>query len=104
MGVRASARGCSFSRGVVFTNTVIKEGEETTTMAACLCVSEGTRRRRDDNNGRLFVCVVRKVPCLVCVVNDGQGRRRDNNGGRLVCVVKGEGGVTLECALKVVAN
>jgi len=31
----------------VFTNTVIiKEGEETTTMAVCLCVAEGTRRRR----------------------------------------------------------
>ena len=62
-----------FSRGVVFTNTVIiKEGEETTTMAVCLCVAEGTRRRR----------TTMTAACLC-------SKRREEDGGLLDGAVKG---------------
>ena len=56
-----------FSRGVVFTNTVIKEGEETTTMAACLCVVRS--RRNPKEKGATM------TSCLVCVKGyKGEGR------------------------------
>jgi hypothetical protein len=64
-----------FSRGVVFTNTVIiiKEGEETTTMAVCLCVAEGTRRRR----------TTMAAACL-CVA-EGTRRRRTTMAAACLC-------------------
>ena len=80
-----------FSRGVVFTNTVIiKEGEETTTMAVCLCVAEGTRRRRTTMTAACL-CVAegtrrrRTTMTAACLCS----KRREEDGGLLDGAVKG---------------
>ena len=54
-----------FSRGVVFTNTVIKEGEETTTMAACRLFVRS--RRNPKEGGGLLMLVAGAVALAVLV-------------------------------------